>query len=161
MVTPVSRIIVGFTALFVLQCGIYCACGTASAAFISPCHQAVSTPAEPGFKVEDSDLPSKCAEHHTSIAESSRHAPSTPVPLRHTGEHSRDTCSHCQPSLTAREAGTVVNPIAPATLLGGIEPIPNSSLIDSFGISQFRFLLGLPPPVPCETLLGLHCALTT
>ena len=153
------KIIASFTAMFVLQCGIYCACGTASASTSSSCHHVVS--GDKAHEREAGSSPWGCASHHVHDGESHEKVPSGEAPSHHTGGHGGESCSHCQPSLTATESGTKTAFASPSSSLGVFEPVFASNLFHTVAILPCRFLFGLPPPVAGATLLGLHCALIT
>ena len=153
------KIIASFTAMFVLQCGIYCACGTASASTSSSCHHVDS-----GDKADEREAGSSPLghdSHHAHNGESHEKVPSGEAPSHHTSGHGGESCSHCQPSLTATEAGTNTAFASPSSELGVFDPVFISNLFHTVKILPCRFLFGLPPPVAGATLLGLHCALIT
>jgi len=155
----VRKTIASLTAMLVLQCGIYCACGTAAASASTACHRVNS-----GYKASEPEAGSSlvgCASHHVHVHDKQGDMSSGKGPLHHTGGHGGESCSHCRPSLNAAELGktdTFVNASLPLDVLA---PLFDSNRFDTAEIPPFRFHFGLPPPVAGATLLSLHCALTT
>ena len=157
---PLSRqIISSLTAGFVLLCHIYCACGSAGE---SSCHHSASPAVAEGFPISSGhpydDEVAPCHRHQHE----SRHEPSDSGHRDHDGSHDHTpACQHCTPATASENTGTSLNAVwafhAPlCSLLSPGWPylLPDLAPADKPSVARDR-----SPPLPPQTLLGLHCAL--
>ena len=149
MVLPFRKLVGGVTALMVLFCGIYCACGSTATDAHEPHEAVAAATSTPHCHVQDgTDEPKADAGHSDS------------QPCHH---HDHDTsCKNCQPTLSVDGNGKTLTDLTPnGWLFGSLALIPTIQPLDSPLLVRSAFYGDLPPPTPAPTLLSLHCALTT
>ena len=166
------------TAVSVLLCAVFCACGnshergcddTRSHACQTP--GAAAPTATPRSKPhcgahgghahhhphghDDHNGHAEVPAGHHGAGESSE--PATPAPQDGGGG-----CQHCQPTVTAPMKVQVPADYSPHLSPAGILPLPTNDLTPGLvALHRPGFRGDLSPPVGPDTLLSLHCALTT
>lgn len=141
------RIIAGVTALCVLLCSLYCACGDAAASNAPACHAGPANPSTPlhphCHSGEDSTRPGHQEESQLPPAE-------------------RGECRHCQPAAAGIEPSKTSGDLPQFAAAVMFPALPQFIPPHAQTPLDPRLVRGdLPPPAHASTLLSLHCALNT
>ena len=147
------KLLAAFTAFFVLQCSVYCACGADAASVAPSCHETSNHEGAVKFSP-----PTNCPHHKDQEDAHSSDSPMRKTPCHRSDEHQGSGCSHCSPSLTAQ----LIQPLKVVDLPNwiGIIELHSTCQLSHVSVAPRQFFADRPPSQPTSTLLSLHCALT-